>query len=256
MRIGNRQFKPSLFGSIATVLLVPVLINLGFWQLRRGDEKQALIDRLHAGTSTTQAVDAGNIETLPLLQQAIAYGHYDSARQILLDNMWSTKNAQIDEKPVGVQPGVNVWTPFTLDDGHVLLVNRGWRPFGRTRADLPDVAVADDERSIRGLISGIPEPGIRLSNNSSNSTAWPRLLNYPTLAELKTLYGEKLMPRIFLLDAAESDGYERDWSERYNFSDFGPERHRGYAAQWFGLAFALIVIYVVVNLKPTLRDAS
>jgi cytochrome oxidase assembly protein ShyY1 len=27
-------------------------------------------------------------------------------------------------------------------------------------------------------------------------------------------------------------------------------RHIGYAVQWFGLAAALIVIYVVTNLKP------
>jgi surfeit locus 1 family protein len=249
MRIGNRQFKPSLVGTAATALMIPILLSLGFWQLRRADEKQALIDRLHSGASTTQTVDAGNVETLPLLQQVIAHGHYDGARQIFLDNMWSTKNAQVDGKPVGVQPGVNVLTPLILDDNHILLVNRGWQPFGRTRADLPNVAIDSESRTVRGLISSIPEPGMRISDSAGDSSTWPRLLNYPKLAELRAIYGAQLLPRILLLDTAAANGFERDWSTRYNFTDFGPDRHVGYAAQWFGLAFALFVIYVVVSLK-------
>jgi surfeit locus 1 family protein len=256
MRIGQRQFKPSLIGIVATLIMMPLLMSLGFWQLGRADEKRALIDRLHVGQSSTQTVDGGNAEQLPLLQQAIASGRYDAERQILLDNMWSTKNAQVDGKPVGVQPGVNVWTPLVLEDGHVLIVNRGWRPFGRTRSELPNIEVGGEPRSIRGMISGIPEPGLRISNKQQAMSSWPRLLNYPTLAELREIYGDKLLPRILLLDSAESDGYERDWSTRYSFNDFGPDKHIGYAFQWFGMSFAVFVIFVVVSLKPLQRETE
>lgn len=250
MRLSHRQFKPSLAGTLATVAMIPILMSLGFWQLRRADEKQALIDRMQTGATTTQIVSASNVEQLPLLQQVMAHGHYDGARQILLDNMWSTKNAQVDGKPVGVQPGVHVLTPLMTDDGHILLVNRGWQPFGRTRADLPNVAIAGDDRTVRGRISSIPEPGLRVSDNANVPAAWPKLMNYPRPVELSAIYGARLLPRILLLDSAEPDGFERDWSSRYNFNEFGPDRHVGYAVQWFGLAFALAVIYVVVSLKP------
>jgi surfeit locus 1 family protein len=30
---------------------------------------------------------------------------------------------------------------------------------------------------------------------------------------------------------------------------FGPERNVGYAVQWFGLAVALLIIYLVVNTR-------
>jgi len=56
-----------------------------------------------------------------------------------------------------------------------------------------------------------------------------------------------------LLDAAEADGYERDWSDRFDFGDFGPSRHVGYAVQWFGMALALLAIYIVVSLKRPQR---
>ncbi len=255
MRIGHRQFKPSLAGTVATFVLIPVLIGLGLWQLRRADEKQALIDRLQAGGNTTQLFNAGNAETLPLLQQVAASGRYDSAHQILLDNMWSSRRTERNGEIIGTQPGVNVLTPFHLDDGSIVLVNRGWAPFGRTRADLPTVDVGDDSRSMRARVSSIPEPGMRLSNNDAGVN-WPRLLNYPTVAELHALYGERLLPRILLLDAAEPDGFQRDWSARYDFKEFGPDRHIAYAVQWFGMAFGLLVIYFVVSLKPLQTDAT
>jgi surfeit locus 1 family protein len=75
-------------------------------------------------------------------------------------------------------------------------------------------------------------------------------LNFPTLPELQSMFGPSLLPRIVLLDESEPDGFRRDWSARYSVTEFGPEKHIGYAVQWFGLALALIGIYIVVGLKP------
>jgi len=48
-----------------------------------------------------------------------------------------------------------------------------------------------------------------------------------------------------LLDAGEADGYRRLWTP----PGFPPMRHLAYAAQWFGLAAALGVIYLVTNTR-------
>ncbi|MCB1318421.1 MAG: hypothetical protein KDK27_20790, partial [Leptospiraceae bacterium] len=34
---------------------------------------------------------------------------------------------------------------------------------------------------------------------------------------------------------------------------FGPEKHYAYALQWFAIAFALLVIYIVLNTKKISR---
>jgi surfeit locus 1 family protein len=47
------------------------------------------------------------------------------------------------------------------------------------------------------------------------------------------------------LDADEPDGFLRDWRPQL----LSPEKHLGYAMQWFAMALALVVIYVVVNLR-------
>jgi surfeit locus 1 family protein len=48
-----------------------------------------------------------------------------------------------------------------------------------------------------------------------------------------------------LLNPDESEGYVRDWRPL----KFGPERNVGYAVQWFSLAAALLLIYIIVNTR-------
>ena len=50
---------------------------------------------------------------------------------------------------------------------------------------------------------------------------------------------------LVLLDAGEPDGYVRNWTA----PGFPPMRHIAYAVQWFGLALALIIIYIVTNVR-------
>ena len=79
-------------------------------------------------------------------------GHYDSAHQVLLDNM-SYRG----------RPGYQVLTPLITPDGDVL-VNRGWVPADGNRAVLPDVGVDDTPREVIGRIERLPRPGIRLAS--------------------------------------------------------------------------------------------
>jgi surfeit locus 1 family protein len=53
---------------------------------------------------------------------------------------------------------------------------------------------------------------------------------------------------LLLLDAGAPDGFEREWRPAMRF---GPERHLGYAIQWFALALALTVIFVALSLQRT-----
>ena len=59
--------------------------------------------------------------------------------------------------------------------------------------------------------------------------------------------GLDLVPGLLLLDAADPDGYRRDWRP----SDFGPERHLGYAVQWFALAGTLVILYLAWSFRKS-----
>jgi cytochrome oxidase assembly protein ShyY1 len=56
-----------------------------------------------------------------------------------------------------------------------------------------------------------------------------------------------LAPRVLRLDPAVPLGHARDLDALPN--TLPPERHRGYAVQWFGLAFATVVATVLLSLR-------
>lgn len=170
-------------------------------------------------------------------QHVTARGSYDSSRQILIDNMSDAHG----------HAGYYVITPFALSAGGWLLVNRGWVPVGVSRAALPAVGVAGDLREIRGRADHLPTPGIQLGQRTALRPPFPVVADFPSRTEIGSLLPGAAWARaadVVLLDAGEADGYVRDWQP----PGFPPMRNIAYAVQWFGLAVALAVIYLVTNL--------
>jgi surfeit locus 1 family protein len=238
--IGSFVFKPALVPSIAALLLLPLLLALGFWQLDRARQK----DIMRANFETRVSLPALPIDTLDLADPEIRYrrisatGYYDGERQILLDN-------QI----LAGRPGYHVYTPFRYEPGQpALLVNRGWIAVGGYRDQLPDVSIPDaTEVALTGRVGQPANPGLRLAARDGDSNTWPRVTAYIDYDELSRTLGYPLAPVVILLAPAEPYGYRREWNAR--FAHVSPARHRGYAVQWFGLAVTLVVIYIVVNVR-------
>lgn len=234
--IAHRTFAPRLWSTVGALALIAAFIALGRWQLARAEYKRTLNAQFTAGTDATLSLGAAGAKPMPRYQHVAAAGHFDGERQVLLDNM-----------TLGEQAGFRVLTPFVLDDGRLLLVDRGWFALGRTRSDWPSLDIAPAARTIRGRLDDLPVPGIRLEGGSDEvmARAWPKLMNYPAWPELEAAYGRSLYPRILLLDRDQPDGFTRAWTP----PGFGPERHIAYAVQWFGLAFTVFVFYGVLNLR-------
>lgn len=242
IRLANRRFSPTLLGTALVIVGVALFVRLGFWQLHRAEEKQELLAQYAAGQQSTVDLTAANAAALPTYQQITARGHYDPAQQILLDNMPSQHG----------QPGYRVITPFRLESGDWLLVDRGWLALGATRADIPDVSVGAEARTITGRLDTLPRAGIQLdAANEGAAAAWPRVMSFPQHAALERALNRQLLPGLALLDPAQADGYERVWQARFQF---GPDRHIAYAVQWFALAAAAAVIYLIMSLQRERSD--
>jgi surfeit locus 1 family protein len=237
----NRTFAPRPFTTLLSLALIVMLVCLGRWQLQRAAEKRVLFDSFAAGSDATRSID---LETpkLPRYSQVEAQGHYDGSRQVLIDNMVHGESA-----------GYFVITPFALQGGGWVLVNRGWVPLGKSRAERPAIPVTGDMRRIRGRADNLPSPGIQMGTPAALAPPYPVVANFPTRAEMAKLLGESSWTPsadLVLLGAKEPDGYVRDWAA----PGFPPMRHVGYAVQWFGLALALFVIYLVTNFRRNAKD--
>ena len=239
MRIGNRVFAPRAWAVLLTAAGVGLFASLGSWQVGRAHEKQALVESFRHGADTNVDLGPGiAFDSLPRYQHVRATGHYEPGRQVLIDNMPSSSG----------KPGYRVLTPLRREGaGRLLLVDRGWVPLGASRETLPDVQVTATNRTVAGRLDGLPAPGVRVGEAGvPGDTRWPRVLNFPRQADLELALGEPVEARIVLLDPVQPDGYERAWRPAMQF---GPERHYGYAVQWFAFAIVALVIFVSLSLR-------
>ncbi|MFO7603424.1 MAG: SURF1 family protein [Gammaproteobacteria bacterium] len=233
----SRKFKPGLVPTLVVVLLFPILVRLGFWQLDRAEEKEQ-IQTLFEQRAKLPAI---TLDHLPEDLEEIKYrrvvltGHYDRAHHILLDNKVYQQAA-----------GYHVLTPVKLSaSGKVVLVNRGWVPGGLDRRVLPEIESPTDALQINGVISLPSSKVFTLSEYNRAGTSWPAVYQWIDFADIGQATGMDILPLIVLQDPEDEHGYVRNWSK----VDLKPEKNISYAVQWFALALALLIIYIVVNLR-------
>jgi len=116
-----------------------LMVNLGFWQLRR------LHERREANAQVTEHVADGAVPIGALLtpsststdvsdaqwRSVTATGTYDPADQVLI------RNRSLDSND-----GYHVVTPLRLPDGTAVLVNRGWIPLEQQAGKAPTIPPA------------------------------------------------------------------------------------------------------------------
>lgn len=238
IRLGNWIFRPGRASTVATLLVMPLLLALGFWQLDRARQKAelqaAFAEQLRQPPALLAEVNPS--DPASRYRRVIAAGRYDGEHQLLLDN-------QIRDG----RPGYHVLTPLRLADGSAILINRGWLPLGASRRELPDVSVTAEPVTVSGWLAQPAGPGLRLGDAAGEDLKWPRVIPHVDYPRLDILLGYPLRPALILLEPGTSAGYWRDWQPR--FGGYGPERHQSYAVQWFALAAALSILYLAANTR-------
>ncbi len=226
--------------ALAVLLLLPLFIALGVWQLHRAAEKERLA-ALYAQRAQEPPLDRIAGEGLPYRRVVLA-GRFDPHRLIFLDN-------QVHQG----RPGFHVLTPFQVEGSkRWLLVNRGWVPQGMSREVLPPVETPRQPVEIAGTLRPPPKGGILLGE--MDTPGWPKVVQRIDLKRLSGQLGRPLEPLVVYLDPQSPYGFVRDWPPL----DTGADRHRAYALQWFTMAAALLVLYGVFALRrktPVARKA-
>lgn len=118
------------------------------------------------------------------------------------------------------------------------------------RLTLPKITTVKEELKLLGKVKILSEKPFTVGEQFQSNTGWPALMQWINIAEIEKKSGLKLLPYIFLLDEKEKSGYIRNWKPVV----MQPEKSTSYAVQWFALALALTIIYIVVNLKNSERE--
>ncbi len=231
-----RKFAPSPALTVALMLIAAVFIWLGRWQWRLGEARAAQYARFRQGAARVLSLGEAPLASVPEYQRVRVRGTYDGAHQFLLDN--SIQNG-ID--------GYQVLTPLLRPGGVALLVDRGWVPFSGNRSELPQVALSGGAAvTLTGRVGRLPVAGLAFGRAPPvPGPSWPKVTSFPRMAELSAVLGRPLQRRILLLDPTAPDGYVRDWQ----LPGMPAMENWGYAVQWWALAAAAGVIWLVLSLR-------
>ena len=240
MPFAKRQFRPRLWPTLATLVLLPILIALGFWQLDRAQEKREIQQRFEQRAHEAPLVLGASLIDSPKAvhyRQASARGVYDGKHQLLIDN-----------KVYRSQAGYDVLTPLRIQGTDAwVLVNRGWVARGPSRKELPAVPAPQGTVEVHGLIEVPDGKPLFLSGGYREGSGWPARALWLDLASYEKQTGYRLQPFELLQDPKDPGDYPRHWQ----IVTLPPEKSVSYAVQWFTMAGALVIIYIVVNLRRT-----
>lgn len=256
------------------------MLLLGRWQLQRAAEKISL------ATAATQALSAAPVELLGLLSaggdQALelisAHEGADAERSpASADSSVASANASGNYKRVTAtgtllqrqflwdnrvhrgQAGFEVIIPMKLAGSEtVVLLNRGWIPVGVSRDRLPDVSLNNQgvitvegllTEPSRGFASG---PALAVSGSTGDTEAWPKLLQYIDYPAISASLGAAVTAGLVqnIAETTSTNGFQSEEflkTDNWQAVANGPEKHYGYAFQWFGMFIALFAIYWLTN---------
>ena len=227
------SFRPSIKLTLALFILALIFMRLGIWQADRKAEKQMLFEQFE--NAPVLSLEEA-LRQQKRFARVDARGRYDPDRHILLDN-----------KIFNGRAGVHVLTPFSLENGTQILVNRGWLPLAADRRSLPAVPTDGRERIVRGIFNRPSTGGQRLGEaDIVKRDDWPQLITYLDMNSVGEALDTSLEPWLVQLDADDASGFEdRQWQAAV----MTPEVHGAYALQWFALAAAALVIWIILGIR-------
>ena len=225
---------------ILAIGLLPVLLWLGNWQLQRAAEKESIQATYASRQQQSPAVfDTATLASLEA-QADLSFlnvrliGQFDAERWFLLDNR--IQNGKV---------GYEVLNPFITNNGDWLIVNRGWVEAPAKRSELPTVsALPETDVELVGQVY-VPDTGYQLAGIESSAQAWPKVITVFDQAYISQQLGQQLFPYQVRLSAGQPSALVTDWPP----INVSPEKHRGYALQWFAMAAALVIWLVFASFR-------
>lgn len=241
LNIGPVVFSPGIVPTIVTFSIVYVMVTLGQWQYEKGEYISNQQDKINE----RRHLPPVSMEELPHQQEdrifvpVIVRGTFDTEHHFYFDN-----------RIVNGIAGYDIFTPFRMDDGNVILVNRGWLKQGRTRQDLPEFETVSSVVSFKALMDRTPSKDFLLAENVHSDLSWPMVLQYIDTQEISAMLGYEVMPMVLRLDKDADHGFHRE----IPVLKLDSAKNTGYAFQWYAMIAALLVIYIAVNTKKSVNN--
>ncbi len=240
---GGRRRLPLWAGWLLALAVAVACASLGLWQLQRMHAKQAQLDasaRVLEGRVGRPLALAADPARARGYDWAAGGGRFAPLPAVLLDNQ--NRDGR---------PGVRAYRVFQPAEAAALplLVELGWLPLPGDR-QLPAVALPAAEQ-VSGLLLPPPSAGLAAPAVATQADGTLLVVALDPAAVAAALSLPSLAPRVLRLDPDLPLGYARDLELLPN--TLPPERHLGYAVQWFALGLAVLAIAALLTLRGRRR---
>lgn len=271
----NKQMNPSSTLNSRSVLFfgfpIALTFSLGVWQVKRLERKKQLIKErelsLHATPIDASQLLAGDSNTD--FRRVSISGRFHHNLEMLVGPRSAPKGLPTPVLQWGGSSGLQVITPFELDDGNVILVNRGWipqrlnerrkrknpavnpHPFLLNMDDMETQSYDDDDttqqrteiKSFTAVVRRRDERNRFTPENAPERNEWFYIDPQQMLEQCKGVEGTKHPVVVELLEPLSSTG----WPHPRGFEEFmqfrtPPSTHVTYATTWFSLSAMLALL--------------
>jgi cytochrome oxidase assembly protein ShyY1 len=227
---------------VLVLLLIFVLFNLGLWQLRRLDEKQAANELIEERTEVVRGADP-SFERYVAPSDPVEVG--DDLlwyRQSVTGTYLADEQVLLRSRSLDGRPGFWVLTPLERSNGSVVVVNRGWVPFqSETDGSDLDIPVVSGEVTVDGYLQASVE-GPKPAEGENTTIAHVDL----------DWFDERLDADVFpvyLQLRSQDPEPTGDLPVVLPSPELSEGPHFGYAMQWFIFMTIAIVGYPIVLYK-------
>lgn len=216
--------------TLAAIFFAGLGLRLGFWQLHRASQKEALQAAMAAQNSQAP-LDTTAVAQLPSVDEGLY-------RVVKVTGTWeATHSVYLDNRQMDGKVGFFVLTPLRLQpSGVVVMVQRGWvaRNF-QNRATVPEVQTPSGPVSVEGQIA---PPASKLYEPGAPGLGLIR--QNLDLTQFRQQSGLAVAEFMIRQTGPASEGLRRDWPSMA----LGLEKHYGYAFQWFAMSALVVGLYL------------
>lgn len=227
------RFTPHWIACVFALLGMVFFSSLGVWQLHRAEEKRTLLAREASLSTRAPELWLGELKDIEPFK-AIKFSGKFLPQVFFLDNQYHQHHI-----------GYHVISPVLISTGHVVLVDRGWVPVGETRATLPIVNTPTEILNISGTVYQPKKKPWVLGTGLDARDTHHAVIEALDYALISQFLHKDVDPFIIRLNPDVSYGYVREWVTVV----MPPERHLGYAFQWFSLALVVLIVFVALNMR-------
>ncbi len=236
--LGKYRLSINYWFLIIFLLVQTGLNELGFWQLSRAQEKQDRLDLLandhNPPITCVSTIDKSVLNKFEKVDFELKLAR---ERSILVEN--KIQNGELGYHVLNIAKD-----PVSKK---FILVNRGWVEGAANRADIPVVALPERDWKITGRVYPVNS---QMLSQKAELEIFDKIVRLPILDThmlllLEDEFGITLEPYLLRLDSESDGALKVDWA----WISMTPEKHLGYALQWFGLSLAFLIISLFALIK-------